>query len=75
MKRQVKSATDEFRVLSFGVDVVVPADMDASEVENMLYDAQTSPFKGKARIAGVDFKQDLTDWYENSGYAGEMFIH
>ena len=74
MKRQVKSATDEFRVLSFGVDVVVPADMDASVMEDMLYELQDKPFNGKGRIAGVDFKQDLTDWYENNGYAGEIFI-
>ena len=73
MKRQIRANEQtEYRVISLGVDVVIPADMDASKVERALEDDFNATHVNM-RVAAVDFKEDLTDMYE-SEYPGDIFI-
>lgn len=64
---------DNVRVLSFGIDVVVPNDMDASSVESLLENEANRLFRDKIRIAATEFKRDVTDLYARD-YSNEMFI-
>ena len=74
MKRMIRANEQtEYRVVSLGVDVVIPADMDASEVEKALEDDFTALQKGKMRVAAAEFKEDVTDLYE-SDYPADLFI-
>lgn len=73
MKRQIRASEQlEVRVITLGVDIVIPADMDASEVEIALEDDFNAQHKNM-RVAAVDFKEDVTEAYENN-YPAELFI-
>lgn len=73
MKRVIKADNQlEYRVISLGVDVVIPADMDASKVERAIEDDFNAQHVNM-RINAVDFKEDVTDIYERD-YPGDIFI-
>lgn len=73
MKRMIKANEQtEFRVVSIGLDVVIPAEADGSEIADkieLLLDEHAKGF----RCAIADFKGDVTDLYE-SEYPGDLFI-
>lgn len=74
MKRQIRANEQtEYRVISVGVDVVIPADMNSEEVLTALEDDFTAQQAGKMRVAAADFKEDVTDLYE-SDYPADLFI-
>ena len=74
MKRQIRAnEQSEYRVISLGVDVVIPADMNSKEVITALEDDFTAQQAGKMRVAVADFKEDVTDLYE-SEYPADLFI-
>ena len=76
MKKQIKSTglIDDFRVVSLGIDIVIPADMDASTLENYFNDRYIKLDTGDlVRSAACDFKEDVTYTYEKD-YPEELFI-
>ena len=74
MKRQIiASEQTAFRVMSVGLDVVIPAEADgyaiAQQIENLLNQVG----RGKFRVAASDVHDDLTDTYE-SDYPSDLYI-
>lgn len=73
MKRQVKASEQtEFRVVSIGLDVVIPAEADGGQIADAV-EYLINKYATNYRCAIADFKEDVTDLYE-SEYPSDLYI-
>lgn len=73
MKRMIKANEQTaYRVVSIGLDVVIPADADGAQVADAI-EFLINKNATKFRCAVADFKEDLTDLYEND-YPADLYI-
>lgn len=74
MKRQIKGDDQsEFRVVSIGLDVVIPADADGSQTADYIYETLNELDHMAMRVAAADFKEDVTEFYERE-YPSDLYI-
>lgn len=74
MKRQIEgNSQSEFRVVTIGLDVVIPSDADGSQTADYIYEVLNELDHRAMRLAAADFKEDVTDMYERE-YPSELYL-